>query len=493
MGRPRHRYGLIRRSFADAEPPRPRRRLQDSQSAGVPLNAPYVANTRTGMGGAADHNVETVFVPRVLSRYAATILHNYSWAARKLIDIPVEDMWVRGRKWTGDDEKAIKAIADAERNLRAHARLERVMKAGRLYGTAVMIIASKRRPLHTPLDPDNVEQDEVANLIVTDRYALEVEATGVDPTIAGYGEPSLYRYTPRLTYAGAQGKQTPIHEPQFVDGSRVIRFDGIAPLLDEGWIYGSGAGESASTGGLEWGISELTPAVEHILREAATAAGIGHIVQEGSIFVVKTQGLRAAATGREQDAETPDLASLGMTINQLKSIFRTLFIDKSDDAERINATWTGLADIFNAFGGRLAAIGDIPETRFLGKSPTGMDATGDSDMENYAIRIAALQVRLLTRPLYILDRVLAGHAGLPAPPPYEWIPLVDISPKSQAETSKIRTEAVLKALEDGAIVEDEARERLSTDEMWGELGPYPGIPPSQQEPEPGEGGDEGDE
>ena len=449
-----------------------------------------MANARTGMGGDADHNVETVFVPRILTRYAAQILHNYSWAARKLIDIPVEDMWVRGRKWVGDDEQAVDAMVDVELTLQAHARLERCMKAGRLFGTGVMIVSEKRRPLHEPLDPDAVEKDAVANLIVTDRYSLEVEATGVDPAVPGYGDPSIYRYTPRLTYAGPMGDQTPIHGPIFIHGTRVLRFDGIAPLLDEGWIYGSGSGESSSTGGLEWGISELTPAVEHILREAATAAGIGHIVQEGSIFVIKTDGLRQAATGREQDAETPDLASLGMTINQLKSIFRTLFIDKSDDADRINATWTGLADIFNAFGGRLAAIGDIPETRFLGKSPTGMDATGDADMENYAIRIAALQVRLLTRPLHILDRVLAGHAGLPAPPPYEWIPLVEISPKAQAETSKLRTEAILQGLTDGAIVEDEVRERLSQDEMWGELGPYPGTPPSQQEPEPGEGGDE---
>ena len=64
-------------------------------------------------------------------------LYRMSWAARKMVRIVVDDMFVRGRRWTGQDEGAIKAMEKAERELKAMPRLADAMIAGRLFGSAV--------------------------------------------------------------------------------------------------------------------------------------------------------------------------------------------------------------------------------------------------------------------------------------------------------------------------------------------------------------------
>ena len=255
--------------------------------------------------------------------------------------------------------------------------------------------------------------------------------------------------------------------------SRVLRFDGLRSPLTEGWTTGVAR--------RDWGISELTPAVEEILRDTAISAGIGHLVQEASVFTMRVSGFKDAISGQRQDVGAVNLEQLGERISMYKSIYRTLFVDRNDEATRVNATFAGLPDLLDRSAGRLAAIADIPQTRFMGRSPAGLNATGDSDLKNYGMRVAALQTRLLRQPLKLLDQVLAKHAGIKGDvPEYEWLPLVTQSEEEQAKAVKAFTESVMAALAAGAIDEVEARERLSKVEFCGELGPWtppvlPGI------------------
>ena len=103
-----------------------------------------------------------------------------------------------------------------------------------------------------------------------------------------------------------------------------------------------------------------------------------------------------------------------------------------------------------------------------------MNATGSADADNYAIRVAAMQKKLLDPVLRRLDMMVARHAGLNEPPEYEWVPLTDLSEKDSAEISKLQGETLNLAYTDGVIDEDEYRERLSQNEFWGELGSWAG-------------------
>ena len=52
---------------------------------------------------------------------------------------------------------------------------------------------------------------------------------------------------------------------------------------------------------------------------------------------------------------------------------------------------------------------DVPATRLLGRSPAGMDATGDGDVRNYYDRLAADQTLRLTPAMARLDEIIIRH------------------------------------------------------------------------------------
>ena len=66
-------------------------------------------------------------------------------------------------------------------------------------------------------------------------------------------------------------------------------------------------------------------------------------------------------------------------------------------------------------------------TRWNAQSPAGMNATGTSDANNWALTVAGKQREMVDPVLRRLDPFIARHAGLREPPEYEWIPLTDLS------------------------------------------------------------------
>ena len=228
----------------------------------------------------------------------------------------------------------------------------------------------------------------------------------------------------------------------------------------------------------------MIPVLLSLLQDQAVASGASHLTNEASIPVLRIGGLREAMQGRP-DPGDPTPAQMGEAINTFKSLYRTMFLDSGDEFERVNVTWSGLPDLMDRFARRLAAAADIPATRFWGQSPVGMNATGESDMKNYASNVAAQQKRLLTEPLRTLDVVLARSAGLAEPLPYSWPSIIDASDGERAAVSKARAEAVKVAVDAQVIDENEARAALDGDELFGELEAWPDITlPRERETEP---------
>ena len=112
---------------------------------------------------------------------------------------------------------------------------------------------------------------------------------------------------------------------------------------------------------------------------------------------------------------------------------------KSEDFTRVAVVFAGLADLMDKSAARIAAAADIPLTRFLGSSPGGLNATGESRPEELLPDAwRAMRERLLPKPLRMLDEVIARDAGLPEPLEYEWPSLLEMSEQEQAEVKKHR-------------------------------------------------------
>ena len=87
------------------------------------------------MGGATDKDIGGAFLAFRMAREEAEQLYAMSWAAAKMVDIPIDDMFWRGRRFTGDDQSAIDAFQEAEHELGLMTALPNAMKAGQIFGT----------------------------------------------------------------------------------------------------------------------------------------------------------------------------------------------------------------------------------------------------------------------------------------------------------------------------------------------------------------------
>lgn len=449
---------------------------------------PVMVNQRTGMGGANDHTVGTAFNPLRLAEHHLMGLYQASWVAQKIVDIPVDDVWHRGgrhfavkeddddskddakgegakdddakkaKKKKGDDspeDENVKAFQKVLKDLKVRKRIKQAMKAGRLYGGALLVVLPKNGDTESELeDPADIDKDGIANLLVVNRWRATPVAWYGDPFAPHYGEVYWYRITPRFRGGAA--------ESYLVHSSRVFRFNGREPLETEGWNDGWNE---------LWGLPVLSGLLQEIYDDAATRSAIAHLIQECSIVTVRVEGFKDALRGRQDPGEAT-AEQIATAATQLKSVYRMGFIDKEDEIARLSVQFSGLPDLMDRLAQRLAAAGDIPMTRFYAQSPAGMNATGDSDAANYELMVDTHRTDLDDEVLPRLDAMLAAHAGIGDPPEYDWLPIMEKSDLDRAQASKVRTEALM--LTAGQVLdEDEVRERLSEDELFGELGAMP--------------------
>ena len=89
--------------------------------------------------------------------------------------------------------------------------------------------------------------------------------------------------------------------------------------------------------------------------------------------------------------------------NWLMSNMGLQVIDATDDMQSHQYTFGGIANVYKQFMIDIAGAAGIPATKLFGRSPEGMNATGESDLTNYYDMIAQEQESKL-RP--ILNKLL---------------------------------------------------------------------------------------
>ena len=393
-----------------------------------------LVNYQSGMGLSADKSESAFFYPtRVYSAGRLEVLRVESWAARKFIDIPVDDMLVRWRKW---DAAYADIMEKAEERHVVKTKLGDAMKAGRTYGSAFLVMVTKEMGdsaanLNQPLVKTRIRKGDLKALHVFNRFDTTVVERDGDFMSPNYGKPTIYRFHERFS--------THTYD---VHHTRCIRFEGIAPLTSMPWdVYDR-----------DWGISVLVAAVLAIVQEQTVASSTTHMVTEASIPVVEIAGARDSMASGDVDPDEPTIEQIGNQINMAKSIWRLLILDQGKEKfDRVAVNFQGLPDLFDRYARRLAAAADTPATRFWGQSPVGLNATGDSDMRNYALMIDARRGAEVADRVMDFDEVLARDAGLRRTPDNIWLPLIEPDLEKQARTARIKATAAKTASEAGGI------------------------------------------
>ncbi len=345
--------------------------------------------------------------------------YSTSWF-RKIVDIPPFDEVREWRTWMGLDTTQVAALDAEEKRLDIRRKVRDARILARKDGGALLLMGIAGQDPSQPLGP--VARGALQFVTVLSRWEVSPGPRDNNPMSPSHGGPEYYTLTDMAA--------TRVHP------SRVIRFIG-SPIRDRRYYDG-------------WGESLWIEMRDAVSKADQIAAGVAALVDEAKIDVVRIKGLMGNIATAEYETL---LARRWSSIMTLKSSVNALMLDGEDEYEQKTLTFQGLTDIQNNALMIMAGKADIPATRLLGRSPQGMNATGESDLRNYYDRIRAGQQTDLGPTLRPLDMaMLASTLGAVPPEAYvEWSPLYQMSEKEAADVEKVFADTAEKYANMGVI------------------------------------------
>ena len=284
-------------------------------------------------------------------------------------------------------------------------------------------------------------------------YQQDYGGKGVGNRVSKFGQPEYY-------YVSSIYGSFKVHE------SRCLVFrNGVLPEQTSNATY------------LFWGMPEYVR-IRRALRETVTAHTDSVKLLERSVQAIYSmKGLASLLT--TDDGENQVLKRLQL-VDTSRGLLNSIAIDSEGEQYDFKTfQFSGVKDVIDATCNMLSALTNIPQTILFGRSPAGMNATGDSDFESYYNFVEKIQRLMLKRNLRtLLDVVFrAGIASgdVAEEPDYklEFKPLWSLSDTEQAAVDQTKAQtALVKAQTAQAYVDmqaldpTEVRRRLASDEEF---------------------------
>lgn len=380
----------------------------------------------------------------------------------KIIDAPAEEALKHGFDLNLKSDELNAFVEDALDDLEWEEKAATAIKWARLYGGALIVmLIDDGRGLEEPVDWEHIRSiDELRvyeRSIVQPDYASlyqqDYGGKGVGNRVSKFGQPEYY-------YVSSIYGSFKVHE------SRCLVFrNGVLPEQTSNATY------------LFWGMPEYVR-IRRALRETVTAHTDSVKLLERSVQAIYSmKGLASLLT--TDDGENQVLKRLQL-VDTSRGLLNSIAIDSEGEQYDFKTfQFSGVKDVIDATCNMLSALTNIPQTILFGRSPAGMNATGDSDFESYYNFVEKIQRLMLKRNLRtLLDVVFrAGIASgdVTEEPDYklEFNPLWSLSDTEQATVDQTKAQtALVKAQTAQAYVDmqaldpTEVRRRLASDEEF---------------------------
>lgn len=380
----------------------------------------------------------------------------------KIIDTPAEEALKHGFDLNLKSDELNAFVEDALDDLEWEERAATAIKWTRLYGGALIVmLIDDGRGLEEPVDWEHIRS--IDELRVYERpivqpdyaslYQQDYGGKGVGNRVSKFGQPEYY-------YVSSIYGSFKVHE------SRCLVFrNGVLPEQTSNATY------------LFWGMPEYVR-IRRALRETVTAHTDSVKLLERSVQAIYSmKGLASLLT--TDDGENQVLKRLQL-VDTSRGLLNSIAIDSEGEQYDFKTfQFSGVKDVIDATCNMLSALTNIPQTILFGRSPAGMNATGDSDFESYYNFVEKIQRLMLKRNLRtLLDVVFrAGIASgdVAEEPDYklEFKPLWSLSDTEQAAVDQTKAQtALVKAQTAQAYVDmqaldpTEVRRRLASDEEF---------------------------
>ncbi len=369
-------------------------------------------------------------------------LYRNHWVIRRVVDTIPEDMtrnWITLNTALPPDQ--IKKIDKLWRTRRFKQKILHGLKWGRLYGGAVgiIVISGHEDILDQPLDFDTIMPGSFTNIMIVDRWtgAYPSGETVQDINDVEFGLPLYYE----VTLDG--GRVLRVHH------SRILRFVGRQLPYWE---------QMAEVG---WGASEVEIVFDELKKRDNVSWNIAQLTFLANLRVYKIGDLGTMlATGDPQGQN--DFYNQVQAQNWLMSNMGLNVLDAADSFETHQYSFTGMNEIYESFMMDLAGAASMPVTKLFGRSPAGMDATGESDMQNYYEVVEQRQESDLTP---VLDKILpimcmSELGGIPDDLDYAFNPVQSPDDKEIADLVQQKSTAVVNVFNAGIISQKTALQEL---------------------------------
>lgn len=395
---------------------------------------------RLGWGSQSPLEATEYPLTRMTDNYALlNSLYRDNWVVQNVVGLMVDDMLREWYKLKGDVSPEMQdALERTERQTRIRDRMNAGLRWGRLYGGAAgLILVRGQENLERPLDLELVFPGSFQGLYILDRW---MGITTTDGLVMEAGEPVPEYYS----ITDARG-----HTAARVHHSHVIRFTGrdLMELERQAEMY--------------WGESEVEALYKEVVAHDNVSANMAALTFQANINTMEVKGLEqlfSIGSGQAQRRFWQTMQAQSV----LRSNFGTQLVEQGTKLTNQQYTFTGLQDVYESMCLNLCGASHYPMTKLFGRSPAGMNATGESDLKNYYDYVDSQREAKLRPALQKLLPVLAMSAWgfVPEDLDFTFPPLWTPTAKEVAEIAKVKSEAIVAGYQAGLMNVDTAQREL---------------------------------
>lgn len=360
-------------------------------------------------------------------------LYRSHWIVRRIIDTIPEDMtrnWITITTQMAPDQ--IRRLDKIWRVRKVKQRTLQGLKWARLFGGAagLIMIEGHQDELDQPLDYDFIMPGSFKGIMILDRWSGVFPSSELVDDIddPDFGLPKYYQVTLD------EGKTMNVHH------SRIVRFVG------RDLPYWERLAE------VSWGASEIEVVFDELKKRDNTSWNIAQLIFLANLRVLKMGDLGELLAVGDSRAQA-DLYNTLQAQNWLMSNMGMYLLGKDDDFATHQYSFGGLNDIYESFMLDIAGACQMPVTKLFGRAPAGMNATGESDMENYYETVQQGQETYLAP---VLDKLLpimcmSEFGSVPDDIDYIFNPIRTPSDKDVAELVEKKTNSIINLYSAGII------------------------------------------
>ena len=306
--------------------------------------------------------------------------YQYNGLFSKIIDRPAEEALKHGIEYNISDQTLADFLDDALDRLDWEEKATTAIRWARLFGGAVIVmLLDDGRGLEEPVNWQDIRS--VEELRVYERAIVQP-----DPNCYLTGKAEYFDIS--STYGGFFR----------VHRSRCLVFkNGSLPeyAAPQQYFY--------------WGLPEYVRIRRDLSIALHTHQSAANMIDKSVQPVYKQRGLQSTLAGPDGDDKT--LKRL-LVLDASRGMMNSVAIDMDgEDYSFQTFQLSGASEILESTYSLLSAVTCIPQTILFGRSPSGENATGESDLENYYNFVEGIQKRILKKNIRTLLKAVV-QAGV---------------------------------------------------------------------------------